>query len=322
MDSNAILSERAQYSRKRLQSLKKRVSRVGELRKIPGLCVYVTGSYGRLEASKRSDLDLFFVYEPNRGPVNNLTKTMIAAKLIEITRDLNFPEFSNEGQYLQMHSLNEMLETLGGPEDDYKNYFTARLLLLLESRPVYNPSSYDKIIGRIVKAYFRDYHGHEKDFRPIFLVNDILRYWKTICLNYEHKRNNARLDSLRKNKNHLRNLKLKFSRVLTCFSMVIALCASATSRPAEIIRLVRLSPMQRIREATHFHEQNEARLHSATNDYAWFLKTTARKGILNWIGSRSNRDEGFSRARAFDRNMFSILSDCAEGKDTLRFLVI
>ena len=145
MPPTDFLKERVQRSQNRLQALKKCVSEISELKTLPGLCVYVTGSYGRLEASRQSDLDLFFVYDDKasrRVEIGNLTKILIDAKLIQIARRLHFPDFSNEGKYLEIHKLGDMLRTLGGPEDDYKNYFTARLLLLLESQPVYNRRAY------------------------------------------------------------------------------------------------------------------------------------------------------------------------------------
>jgi len=45
--------------------------------------------------------------------------------------------FSNDGEFLRILYLEDMLEQLGGREDDYLNYFTARMLLLLESKPLY-----------------------------------------------------------------------------------------------------------------------------------------------------------------------------------------
>lgn len=49
---------------------------------------------------------------------------------------------------------------------------------------------------------------------PIFLINDFVRYWKTLCLNYEAFR---RTDD-RPGKLHLSLLKLRYSRMWTCFS--------------------------------------------------------------------------------------------------------
>src|SRR5438034_11684593 len=95
------------------------------------------------------------------------------------------------------------------------------MLLLLESRPLCNKTSYDQVIKSIVDEYFRDYPDHKQSFRPTFLINDILRFWKTMCLNYENKRNVIKVDGEKKNKARLANMKLKFSRRLICFSTVI-----------------------------------------------------------------------------------------------------
>lgn len=219
MDTTAYLAERRRHSLNNLSLFSTKVARIPELKRFSRFSIYVTGSYGRLEASPRSDLDLFFILNDSHPTktrkIDKLTKTLIDASLIRITEQMGLPEFSNEGQYLEIYPLSEIVETLGGPEDDYRNHFTARMLLLLESRPIYNPNAYFEIVEAIVQAYYRDYHDHEKNFRPIFLVNDILRFWKTLCLNYENKRNIASNDQLTKTKNHLRNLKLKFSRLMT-----------------------------------------------------------------------------------------------------------
>ena len=72
-----------------------------------------------------------------------------------------------------------MLEALGGPQDDSENLFTARMLLLLEARCVCNQPLYDDIVDKILKHYFRDSRG-KSTFRPLFLLNDLLRYWRTL----------------------------------------------------------------------------------------------------------------------------------------------
>jgi hypothetical protein len=51
-------------------------------------------------------------------------------------RKLGIPDFSGEGEYLTHHTIEEIVDTLGKPEDDVNNTFTARLLLPLESRPL------------------------------------------------------------------------------------------------------------------------------------------------------------------------------------------
>jgi predicted nucleotidyltransferase len=284
------------------------------------LSIYVTGSYGRLEAGPQSDLDLFFVSE--KGPPRRITQTLVDAGIIKIVRELGLPEFSNDGQYLEFHSLPEMLHQLGGREDDYKNFFTARLLLLLESRPLHNEAAYTRILQSIIGAYFRDYHDHVRDFRPIFLVNDILRFWKTLCLNYEKKRNVPPESTAEKNSNHVRNLKLKFSRLLICFSTVIPLAAMPHASPDEIFELTRLPPLERLATAARKRSSAKAIYADLVREYCWFLRTTTNPGLVSWMGERGNRRHAFRRADEFGALTYRLMTELLRDTDSFRFLII
>lgn len=319
-----FLGTRRDHSLSRLSSFAGRVAKIRELKKFSHFSIYVTGSYGRLEASGRSDLDLFFILNDSNSktrPIDRLSKVLIDAALIKISDRMGFPAFSNDGQYLEIHPLSDIVNSLGGPEDDYKNHFTARMLLLLESRPIYNPKAYSEIIRGIIKSYFRDYHDHQKDFRPIFLVNDILRFWKTMCLNYENKRNISTSDPTTKRKNHLRNLKLKFSRLMTCFSTVIPLCSMKFTNPAQIQGLVELPPVQRLEGICIANEEDRNVMTELLDHYTWFLRHTSRADILDWMGKKTNRDMAFQRAREFGRDAYSLLERTAH-REILRYLII
>ncbi len=314
-----LLHERKSFSADRLRELGVHIAAIKELSDVPNLSIYVTGSYGRLEAHARSDLDLFFVSDSDRQ-VDRTAKILIDAELIRIAREMSFPPFSNDAQYLEIHSLKEMLDKLGGAEDDFKNFFTARMLLLLESRPVYGETAYKRILTQIIDAYFRDYHDHTGDFRPLFLVNDILRFWKTLCLNYENRRNRPE-DRAQKNRHHLRNLKLKFSRLLICFSTIIPLFASRNSSPADILTLTESPPLDRIFDLVHNDEQK-----GIYNDlrrlYESFLEMTSKPDILDWIGVRENRRIAFAKADEFGAALFSFLNSCLPVPGDVRFLII
>ena len=86
------------------------------------------------------------------------------------------------GAYLNHYSLHDLIDTLGKPEDDLMNTFTARLLLLLESKPFVGEKVYESTLEAVIEAYWRDYEDHKDDFIPQFLVNDILRLWRTLCV--------------------------------------------------------------------------------------------------------------------------------------------
>ena len=242
MFGSELIDVRMGWSECRVNAFKEAVASLSEITAHTDLCIYVTGSFGRLEASKHSDLDLFFIKESVQcqAPMSRIEKTLMDASLITKCREMGFPEFSGDGKYLEIHHLPDVTKNLGGPRDDFENQFTARLLLLLESLPIYNDSLYDDVLRKLTGSYFRDYPDHERDFRPTFLVNDILRFWKTLCLNYEHSRNSRSTVEKEIRESHLKNLKLKFSRMLTCFSLVVPLAVPRDSiEPDECVQLMR-----------------------------------------------------------------------------------
>jgi serine/threonine protein kinase len=55
-----LQDSRAHYSHNRLAELRNRLGKLPELQALPGLTVFAAGSYGRLEASEHSDIDIFF----------------------------------------------------------------------------------------------------------------------------------------------------------------------------------------------------------------------------------------------------------------------
>jgi hypothetical protein len=132
-------------------------------------------------------LDLFIVGLGSREKptLPRLEEICIKADLIEATRVLDFPEFSGDGEYLVHYTKQELIDTLGKSDDDANNTFTARLLLLLESQPLLGDAIYKGAINDVIAACWRDYADHKNEFIPAFLTNDILRLWRTFCVNYE-----------------------------------------------------------------------------------------------------------------------------------------
>lgn len=127
---------RADFCEKRIKAVSARLIKAAGDSIPDNLCAYVTGSYGRLEASPYSDIDIFFVLN-NSNAAERMPKVdehHLYSALAKICKGLKLPEFSNDGEYLRVHQLTEILENVGNPKDDFSNNFTARMLLLLESR--------------------------------------------------------------------------------------------------------------------------------------------------------------------------------------------
>jgi len=326
-DPQTLLNARESYSHRRLEELSLALNRMNSLQGVDNLCIYATGSFGRLEASEYSDLDLFFVQTSDEAStvIGRIDKTLVDADVIRLARDLGFPEFSRDGKFLEVHQLEAILDHLGGQEDDFRNFFTARLLLLLESRSIYADPVYERALKRLVEAYYRDYQDHEKDFRPVFLANDIVRFWKTLCLNYEHRRNRPTDDQVTRAKSHLKNLKLKFSRMLTCYSALVWIAAKETGPgPEAVFEMVSLTPVKRLLVVAKCDATAERHVGRALDQYCWFLRSVGRpeSDVLDWIKSPENRDEAFGHSRLFGQELFELIIHLASEKPFLRYLVV
>lgn len=319
-------TKRRNFSQKRLATLADRVHKIKELQNHTDLCVYATGSYARGEASKHSDIDLFFVHAGSgEDPVSKLDELRIFARVIDIGSDMKFPTFSNDGEFLEIIYSEQLLKMLGGREDDYHNFFTARMLLLLESVPLVNEPLYNDILDRVVQSYFRDYPNHPKEFRPIFLINDIIRFWKTLCLNYEHRRNQPKKDKLTKRKQQVKNFKLKFSRLMSCFGTVVAICAAdAPINRDFVVGLTSKVPLDRFRDAVEHDALLKPIVADVLRDYDWFMKNTSlsTEELMSQFDSTPRKVELFRRADAFGLNVFSVLDRVARKNNYNRYLVV
>ena len=306
--------DRREYTNSRINDLISNLDKASKL--LAGkACVYATGSFGRLEASKNSDLDLFIVGLADStasdgghiraSRLSRLDEICIKAELIEATRALSFPDFDGDGKYLAHYSVDDLTKKLGKPDDDAANTLTGRLLLFLESRPLLGNHIYDSIIKDVVATYWRDYADHSSNFTPAYLANDILRLWRTFCVNYEAR--TVRNPENNKIKGKIKNYKLKHSRMLTCYSALAYLlakyCINNTVSIEDAITMTSLTPTQRLEDI-----MEEKKLVSAKDDIArlleiynnFLIKTSQGDSVLEDIFS----DQGKSKLLMDDSYKF------------------
>ena len=189
-------------------------------------------------------MDVFlFADNPNRSPeqrsLTRLEEIQALSEIIQVNSELKLPAFSGDGEYFKIHEVSKLLAGTGTSTDDSENLFTTRLLLLLESKCLANDELYESAARKIVEMYIRDSTGRE-DYRPLFLLNDILRYWRTICLNYERTRHDTSKPWWKK------NLNLKFSRKLTVFSTVLAILIEHVDTYETFAPFAEMTPMERL----------------------------------------------------------------------------
>lgn len=334
------LDSRRDYSTKRIQDLRKALAEASKF--ASSACVYVTGSLGRNEASVHSDLDVFIVGKSEaiiqedgsskfseKNLLSHLDEICIQAELIKVSRQFKYEKFSRDGRYLDRHSIYEFTNALGTENDDVANTFTARLLLLLESQPLVKEHVYEEIVREVIKSYWRDYEGHSDNFMPAFLANDILRLWRTFCVNYEAR--TARSPTAVKVKGKLQNYKLKHSRIMTCYSALLFLLQmyvqNKTVSPDDAYEMVRLTPTDRLRWLRRNNAETEDVVDRLLAQYEQFLSITNNTEAM-LLDKFSNKDEA-ARLSKDAVNLGSLMFDALNsvgnvdgGRDFYRLIMV
>lgn len=329
------LHARRLQTEERFQVLKNSLSRAETIANGKA-CVYVTGSFGRGEASKYSDLDLFILGKNDatdtgkrRSQLKRLDDICIKAELIHATRELKFPEFSGDGKFLVHYNVQDLTKELGSQEDDFKNTFTARLLLLLESRPIVGSEAYQTCVREVVDAYWRDWDGHAEEFIPAFLANDILRLWRTFCVNYEAR--TLRMPSDEKAKGKLRNYKLKHSRMLTCYSALLFLltrflCNNETVSKDDALEMISQTPTERIENMLKVKQIGRAHddMRKLLEQYNAFLANSdaPESDLIQTFSQKEEAEKYYKDATAFGDTIFRIMRAVGQNSKLYRLTVV
>lgn len=186
---------------------------------------------------------------------------------------------------------------------------------------------YEKLLTQIVDFYFDDYEDHGSEFEPFFLLNDILRFWRTLTLNYEHDRHrlqvagtDARGDAVAKSA--LKNYKLKYSRLLICFSMVAWLVSVQNPGKEGIVLACRMTPAERLKSVGAANGKDDV-VEELLAMYDDFLDVTQgeKAKVLARFREKTDREELTERATLFG-DLFSELVNDVAREQIRRYLTV
>jgi len=169
--------------------------------------IVLLGSLARQEATEGSDCD-YFVLQNDCEPEISQQLTEIAN---DVRKELQYEEPGRQGVFGDIVIAASLYERVGLESDSNQN-LTHRMLLLTESVSVFSSRTHDAVIARILKRYALDNFSHstgEPDVAkvPRYLLNDLVRFWRTVAVDFGAKRwRGGRAQS------NLRLLKLRTTR--------------------------------------------------------------------------------------------------------------
>jgi predicted nucleotidyltransferase len=262
-----------EFSERRLAVLREKLGAV-----VPsGELIVTCGSYARREAVRDSDLDFYSLSSASLKPkppwFEGLERTVV-----EIVGKLP----SRDGAFSEITKKSALLKNFGGRHDT-NNSITRRMLYLLEGEYLTEKDDFIALRRDIIKKYVDNTKAdHQIAF---YLLNDIVRYWRTMAVDYAQK------TSEKKKPWAIRNVKLVFSRKLIYASGLFTVALTADRRAddkVEILeRLFAMTPIERIKYICG--EESSKRLFQI---YDMFLDKMADDSVRNHLEALLLQEKG------------------------------
>jgi hypothetical protein len=239
------------------------------------------GSWGRGEVTRSSDDDfMLLIHGPER------LSSAVQPSVEEVVGVFDSSPGA-QGIFGEPAFSGRLVQDIGLDGDDNTN-LTRRMLLMLESVPVTGSDAYREVREAVLDRYLDE---SVKAYRPPrFFLNDVVRYWRTICVDFAGKEHEG------PKKWGLRNAKIRTSRkILFAGGLLPVLECFRFDHPeirAYLEQQLNLLPTDRIAESFLFHRAVEpgARTFGAYDDFVGRMDDPEFREELRGV-VRKNADE-------------------------------
>ncbi|HWZ83572.1 MAG TPA: nucleotidyltransferase domain-containing protein [Terriglobales bacterium] len=307
-----VVREGTHKKRKDLDSILS--SKLGEYAS-PDTSLVVFGSLAREEWTSGSDLDWTFLIDGSANPDH----LQITQDFQRVFKDNKYVEPGPTGTFGNMAFSHDIIHQIGGQNDTNKNT-TQRILLLLESVVIgKRTDAYERVIRGVIDRYLDEDNNYllMRDYQrfrvPRFLLNDIVRFWRTMAVDFASKQRDRGGAGW-----GLRNAKLRMSRKLI-FASGLLVCFDAhlnqdlrsqISTDKSDIKLkllqhirnqVQLTPLEILAKSIERYGVSDSIAQDLFGSYAEFLTVlndeSSREALKNLRAENSRTDRTFQRIR-------------------------
>jgi len=243
------------------------------------ISIVLMGSWGRSEVTSGSDDDFMMLV---KGEVREDVQPL--RKEVETILD-RAP--GDQGIFGKPVSSRWMIEKIG-LEEDSNNNLSRRMLFLLESVYATHEGIYNDVRNELLDRYLDQSVKHYRP--PRFLLNDVVRYWRTMCVDFAGK------ERAGPEKWGLRNAKLRTARKILFAGGLLPVFECAALRREEMLAFLRdqleMPPVDRIAAAFLNHEAADpgGRALGAYDDFLGLLDDPVFRDGLNAVTRETSRN--------------------------------